>query len=172
MTSELHDELIAMSARWLRRNGFGVVATEISAVGCREQPDAIGFRQSCSAIVEAKASRSDFLADRRKPERSGECLGLGVYRFYICPEGLILPDEIPAGWGLLYAAGRQVTDAIRPDGNGWPPYGGAGDHFRGWVPFQHRSNLDAERSILYSIALRQTKLHTVGDRRPSTRRRP
>ena len=58
-----HDNLTLLGARWLKKQGFAVVATEISAVGSREQPDVVGFRSTCSAIIEAKVSRADFLAD-------------------------------------------------------------------------------------------------------------
>ena len=80
-----HASLVALGARWLKRQGFPIVWTEISAANCREQPDVVGFRTHCSAIIEAKASRSDFLTDRFKPERGGRRAGIGLYRFYICP---------------------------------------------------------------------------------------
>jgi len=54
-----------MGAAWLRKNGFSVVETELTCFGCREQPDVLGFRSSCSAMVEVKISRSDFLADKK-----------------------------------------------------------------------------------------------------------
>ncbi|WP_186214505.1 hypothetical protein [Burkholderia gladioli] len=154
MAGKIHSDLIEWAVRWLRRNGFVVMATEISCLGVREQPDAIGFRSTCSVVLEAKASRADFLADRRKPERAPNANGLGVYRFYICPEGLIQPDELPPGWGLLYVADRKIVEVLRPQGNLWPPYGSGGDT---WATFQHRPNIEAERTVLYSIALRQSK---------------
>lgn len=165
MASEAHDQHTDLAARWLRRNGFGVVATEIAASGCREQPDAIGFRSTCSALVEVKISRTDFFADRSKPERSTPGLGVGVYRFYLCPDGLIHPNELPPGWGLLYAAGGRVQDVIRPQGNLWPAYGSQSTIASGWTVFQHQPNLTAERQLLFSIALRQ-----AGGRVPERRR--
>ena len=27
---------------------------------------------------------------------------LGVYRYYVCPSGLIKPEDIPEGWGLIW----------------------------------------------------------------------
>jgi hypothetical protein len=44
MSSELHDELARIGATWLRRNGRTVVATDLSALGCRERTGVIGFR--------------------------------------------------------------------------------------------------------------------------------
>lgn len=152
MPSAQHDFLVALGARWLRKNGFGVVATELDASGCRERPDVIGFRSSCSAIIEAKISRADFLADAKKPERAG-ALGLGIYRFYLCPRGLIDADELPARWGLLHESDGRIIEVVRPQGNIWPDYG-AGLDIGNWHLFQNEPNTEAERRALYSIARR------------------
>ena len=87
-----HDKLVSMTARWFKRQGFAVVATELASYGNREQPDVYACRQSCSAMAEIKVSRADFFADAKKPERAQG--GLGHYRFYVCPEGMIQPGEL------------------------------------------------------------------------------
>jgi len=45
-----------------------------------------------------------------RTNRSGQAdgAGLGVYRFYLCPVGLIQPEELPPKWGLLYAENGKV----------------------------------------------------------------
>ncbi|WP_152495198.1 adenylosuccinate synthase [Dickeya sp. NCPPB 3274] len=50
-------------------------------------------------------SRSDFLADRKKPHRQEGC-GVGTYRYFMCPEGLITIDDLPDRWGLLWVNSR------------------------------------------------------------------
>lgn len=149
MPSDLHESLADQGVKWFRRQGFGVIAADLAALGCRERADVVAFRSQCCAIIEAKASRADFFADLRKPERMNG--GLGLYRFYICPPGLIQASELPAGWGLIYADGRKVTDVVRPLGNLWP---GPGTMFESWAAFQHQNDSDAERSVLYSISRR------------------
>ncbi|HHZ24246.1 TPA: hypothetical protein HH296_17785 [Xanthomonas vasicola pv. zeae] len=144
-----HAQLVDLGARWVRREGFGVVATEVVAVGCREQADVIGLRATCSAVIEAKASRADFLADWAKPHRHTG--GLGLYRFFACPEGLIDLAELTKGWGLLYATSRSIRAVVRPPGNIWPRRDAAS---AAWEAFQHQSNDSAERSVFYSIARR------------------
>jgi len=62
--------LVDLGGRHAKRLGFSVVGTEVSAVGCREQADVIGFRSSCSLLLEAKCSRADFFVDSRKSERT------------------------------------------------------------------------------------------------------
>ncbi|MYM92406.1 hypothetical protein [Duganella vulcania] len=149
MPSELHNELSTIGAAWLKRNGFAVVATELTALGCRERADVIGFRSQCSATIESKVSRADFLADWEKPHR--EVGGIGLYRFYICPAGQIGADELPARWGLLYVDGKRVTEVARPRGNIWP---GPKGNIAGWAEWQHEVDQDAEPSVLFSISRR------------------
>ncbi|MBV7541964.1 hypothetical protein [Acidovorax sp. sic0104] len=147
----LHSQLVSLGARWLRTNGFSVVAEEITVVGCREQPDVIGFRSTASALIEAKATRGDFLADRCKPERVDGAPGLGLYRFYIAPPGVIEACDLPPRWGLLHAVQGKVVDVVRPQGNLWSPPGeGIGD----WPAFQHAACPERERAVLFSIARR------------------
>lgn len=155
MPSEQHTTLVALGAKWLKKNGFGVVTTELACHGSRERADVIGFRAATSAVIEVKVSRSDFFADRKKPERQGASKGLGVYRFYLCPESLILPTDLPKRWGLLYASKNKVVDVVRPVGNIWPEYGYT--RHEDWAAMQHEPDLAAERGVLYSIARRLSK---------------
>lgn len=151
MAGDVHKLLVTLGERWLKREGFAVVASELVTGRTREQADVIGFRSNCSALIEAKASRSDFLADARKPHRVAG--GLGVYRFYLCPPGVIEVSDLPDRWGLLYAEGRGVRDVLRPTGNGWPS---PGSTFSDWHAFQHEADVDAERGVLFSIARRRS----------------
>lgn len=151
MPSLEHNQLVALGAKWLKKQGFAVVATEITASGSREQPDVIGFRSQCSAVIEAKVSRSDFLADRHKPERAADGKGLGVYRFYLCPVGVIEPLDLPPRWGLLHARGQTVIEVSRPMGNIWPA---PGSQVGNWPDYQHEPCMLKERAVLFSIARR------------------
>ncbi|MCA6998195.1 adenylosuccinate synthase [Dickeya solani] len=108
-----HDELNEIAKRWLLRPESGkgpgckVAFVEVGALGDTERADAWGYRWghgACSVLVESKVSRSDFLADRKKPHRQAG--GLGDYRYYICPEGLITIGDLPERWGLLWVNKR------------------------------------------------------------------
>jgi len=110
-----HDVLCVRAAKWLKSSKgcafamHGVVAT------CAEIPDAMGFKAWDSYLIEVKMSRSDFLRDKKKyHKRTGEG-GMGNYRFYLCPEGLLKPEDMPDGWGLLYATDRKIMVIKRPD---------------------------------------------------------
>jgi len=63
-------------------------------------------------VVECKVSRADFLKDRDKPHRAAGC-GMGRFRYYLCPEGLISPDEILPGWGLVFTSRKHATRVVK-----------------------------------------------------------
>ena len=110
-----HDYLISIALRWLKRPESGkgpgcqLALAEVGGLFGGERCDAYGYRWgygSGSVVVEAKVSRSDFLADAKKPHRNGEVLGMGDFRYYICPEGLINIQDLPNGWGLIWVTKR------------------------------------------------------------------
>tara|TARA_Y100000588_G_scaffold112523_1_gene123429 strand:+ start:81135 stop:81620 length:486 start_codon:yes stop_codon:yes gene_type:complete len=152
MPSKEHEELNIIAAKWLRKNGFGVVATNIGCSLSREVVDAIGFRETCSVLIESKVSRSDFKADMKKPERNGSLKGVGLYRLYICPEGLIKPEELPKGWGLIYVKSKKITQQFFATGNYWLNEDFSEDE--NWGKWQHERDEAAEKSMLFSIARR------------------
>jgi hypothetical protein len=90
----------------------GVVLTELvtSAV---ETPDAIGWAIGgrFSILVEVKVSRADFRKDLRKPFRVRPERGVGQWRYYLAPAGLISAEELPERWGLLERAGGRIIVA-------------------------------------------------------------
>jgi hypothetical protein len=102
-----HSQLVEKAVRWLRRYRCGVVLSE-QACTSGEMPDAIGWKRAChSVLVECKVTRADFLADRAKPCRQKPQQGVGSERFYLTLAGLIRPEELTDGWGLLeYRRGR------------------------------------------------------------------
>lgn len=125
-----HAKLVVMAVRWLRRYRCGVVLSEQACVS-GEMPDAIGWKKAChSVLVESKVSRADFLADRVKPWRQKPETGVGCERYYLVPRGLIGCDELPAGWGLLEACGRDVA-RIKPSAR----------NLRSAIGFQNEMNL-------------------------------
>lgn len=104
-----HAELVDRAVRWLTNSaGCSVAFSELSTGGSWEIPDALGFNCWSSVIVECKCSRSDFRADAGKPFRRNPYLGMGHRRYCMVPDGMILPNEVQDGWGLLYVKGSRV----------------------------------------------------------------
>lgn len=96
-----HKELVFIAYKWAKNNAsVGVVFRELYSIA-GEIPDVIGFGAWHSVLIECKASRADFLKDKKKPHRT-LFKGMGNWRFYCCPKGLIKVEELPAGWGLIY----------------------------------------------------------------------
>lgn len=117
-----HRELCEIGARFLKRpesaNGHGCHFTVIEASCYGENPDVFGIRHGMHGngvgtfLLEAKTSRSDFLADKNKPHRLYPESGMGKYRYYICPTGLIKPDELPEKWGLIYVSEKGICKVV------------------------------------------------------------
>lgn len=113
-----HDELVELGRQWLS-NRSPIVITEIAA--CSESPDVLGFAcsyrkeikgrahyNSGSILIECKASRSDFYADKKKFFRRYPEHGLGCFRYFLTPKGLINSTELPEKWGLMETTGKQI----------------------------------------------------------------
>lgn len=150
-----HADLVSRAVRWLRSNGCRVTLCDPFRANVQygEQPDAIGWRDGLSILVEVKVSRADFLRDSKKRFRANPELGMGDWRFYLAPAGLISVDELPRGWGLLEHEGRSVRRVHGgPKGNVW------------WSDVPFTGNKRNETSMLVS-ALAQPQ-----QRPPVTRR--
>lgn len=94
-----HRDLVMISYKWLLKNGgVGVAFYELKS-SADEIPDVIGFDSWQSTLIECKISRSDFISDKNKSHR---LKGMGNWRFYCCPKGLIKKEELPDKWGLIY----------------------------------------------------------------------
>lgn len=150
MTEYTHSDLVKIAEKWLlQRCGF--VFTELST-GITETPDNIGFRHEASILIECKASWSDFRADRFKIFRKNPWMGVGLFRYFLCPKDLIKPEDLPDKWGLLWVNDKgKVSKKVGPDGNVWS----ANRTFM----FQERNVLN-EMALMYS-ALRRLELQGV-----------
>lgn len=107
-----HKWITEKASKWLKKheqniiipNCSTVVSELTSAVVTGEIPDVIGWCSWTSVLLEVKTSRPDFLRDKKKKFKEQSDLGMGEFRYYICPEGLIDVVELPINWGLLYIA--------------------------------------------------------------------
>ena len=122
-----HDELGVIAGKWLKRNGVSQQVTDgrypasiVTVINKlmynSEYPDVIGFIKMAdwSIIVEVKTSRSDFLRDHNKIVRTSPNFGMGNFRYYCCPDGLIKKEELPDKWGLLYLCKGKIKEIVEP----------------------------------------------------------
>ena len=104
-----HAELVKRAERWLLNQGCAFALTELAAETItRETPDAIGWKDAKAILIECKTSRADFAADQKKWFRRKAADGLGRYRYYLCPKGVLQTEEMPEKWGLLWAYPKQT----------------------------------------------------------------
>jgi hypothetical protein len=139
-----HAELVQRAKRWLvNTKGCGFCLSEMRCYNnSGEIPDAIGWRYASSHLIECKTSRGDFFADAKKIFRRDVRKGIGNYRYYMTEPNLIIPDELPERWGLLYVYKTQVRQIVKPE------------------RFGHKEVPKVERPLLCS-ALR--RVHLQGD---------
>lgn len=108
-----HRELCLLAAQWLRRSKLTspscpYVAVEL-VTASQESPDVFGWNYWATVLIEVKVSRSDFLADSKKSFRQQPEEGVGAFRYYCTPEGLITEADLPDKWGLLWEKDGVIT---------------------------------------------------------------
>lgn len=114
-----HSELVEVAYRWVLKYGScGVAFKELnSAARNAEYPDVIGFGSGDhSLLIECKATRSDFLSDKKKMFRRYPEQGMGKYRYMCCEPELIKVAELPNSWGLIYVIGNIAKCVHNPYG--------------------------------------------------------
>lgn len=140
MKTYTHSELVEAGKRWLT-DKCGCIFCEKKSL-TSEIPDVIGFNSSGSFVLEAKISRSDFFADKRKIIRKNPSKGMGDWRFYIAPKGLVKPSELPEGWGLVECErGKRPIATFNPFGRG--------NIYSAWK--KNPKNESSEYLFMYSI---------------------
>lgn len=147
-----HSELVKIAYRWVLKNGScGVAFRELVCTANGEIPDVIGFGSSHSVLIECKATRSDFLADKKKSFRINPSIGMGKIRYFCCPKDLIKVDELPDGWGLIYVNDDGKAIRVHRPTSTHPDY----PHMK-W-DYYHQHNIKAENALMYS-ALRRLQI--------------
>ena len=130
-----HKQACRRMAGWLKMTkNHKVVITELSTAA-GETPDVLSFHNGCSTtLIEVKVSRSDFLADKHKTFRRDTERGMGMYRYFAAPKGMLKADEMPEGWGLYEFDDRFVTEIKKSE--------------------RHTPNRDSEIIVLVSVMRR------------------
>lgn len=143
-----HRELVEIGYRWVM-NRCAFAFKELTCINS-EIADVIGFNSSGTFLLEAKVSRADFLKDKKKPFRLNPCMGLGDWRFFIAPKGMIKVDELPELWGLIEVNEKGKATVTHN------PFG-IGNFYSRWK--RNEKSIQAETNLMFS-ALR--RLHLRG----------
>lgn len=151
MSNVTHDDLVIRAEKWLITQGCNVTMRDHCHIKAEngEMPDAIGWKQgkrkkNTSILIECKVSRSDFLVDKKKKFRAEPELGIGEWRFYMCPPDVIKVEDLPDKWGLLYATDKTIQQIY-----GVPK----GKRYGVFKPFR-KYNYKAQETLLIAAARR------------------
>jgi len=140
--TETHKALCKLGAKWLQRHQRNITVPNCRTVAVdmvtieSETPDVIGWSSGSSVMIEVKVGRGDFLKDYKKVFRQVPKMGVGEFRYYLCPSGLIKESELPDKWGLLYVTEKNKIEIVKA------------------AKYQ-QSNLKSERNMLLSLIRRQ-----------------
>ena len=141
-----HSELVEIGYKWcMSRCAFAF--KELVTLNS-ETPDVLGFNSSGTFLLEAKCSRGDFLADKKKHFRQYPFQGVGDWRFFICEKGLISIKDLPDFWGLIEVNENKKAKVSHN------PFG-KGNIYSSWEGFE--KNEKAERAMMYSALRRLSK---------------
>ncbi|MES3674623.1 hypothetical protein QC589_01570 [Halomonas elongata] len=105
-----------------------------------------------------KVSRADFLADSKKRHRHAG--GVGSWRYFMCPEGLISADELPVGWGLLWVNKRGH---VKPQA-GPVVQRHHGPYAEALIEWRHDTDHDREQYVLVKLLSRVGDVEEMNNR--------
>ena len=116
-----HGRLCEVGRKWVLRTlsqkggEMSLAFTEVGTSRGREMPDVYAFdTHGESTVLEIKTSRSDFNADKSKPFRANPDQGMGDFRYYMCPKGLIKESDLAGTkWGLIWVYPSGMCKVIR-----------------------------------------------------------
>lgn len=111
-----HKQLVDRAKRWLLgHNGGCTIAVGELVTSAGEIPDAIGFMVGggISVLLECKISRADYLKDKNKIYRLQKEYGMGNFRYFFTPKGLLPLEDIPEKWGLLELSEHDMVRIIK-----------------------------------------------------------
>lgn len=113
--SPTHKTLVRRISFWFKNRHQSCIVMSEFVTSAQEIPDVLVMQSGAhSVLIECKASRSDFLSDKNKFFRRQEDYGMGDKRYYAASMGMIKPEELPDGWGLLEVGERQIRETVEP----------------------------------------------------------
>ena len=71
------------------------------------------MKRADPCVHEVKVSRADFLSDLAKPEKRTSYAAIARALYYVTPAGLIKPEELPPGAGLLQESAPGKFEQIK-----------------------------------------------------------
>lgn len=104
MEGDVHKKLKVIGMKFLKTKVTDLVCVEVKYKNIRSIADAVGLnlKRSEVRIIEAKATRSDYIRDKKLMDLEQSYYKHCHYFYIICPENVIQLDEIPKEYGVLW----------------------------------------------------------------------
>lgn len=101
---EIHKRLKQVALKYLKEKITDLVCTEVPFGNAYSVADAVGinFKREEVRIIECKATKKDFLRDKKLFGQKTSYFYHAHYAYIMCPTDVIQPEEIPYGYGLLW----------------------------------------------------------------------
>ena len=118
---ELHARLKVVAMAFLKRACVDLVSAEAKFRNMRSRSDvcAVNLKRKEVRVVEVKATRADYLRDKKLFKLETSYYPHCTYFYLMTPPGVVLPEEVPKEVGLLVVdEANGVTVARRPVKNG------------------------------------------------------
>lgn len=82
----------------------------IDLLALRRPPKRTDIGPLETLAIEVKVTRADFLSDVKNPHKQAAWRAAATRHAYAVPAGLVKPDEVPDGCGLIYVKAHGSTD--------------------------------------------------------------
>lgn len=108
----VHKQLKAVGMKWIKEKVTDVVCREVKYKNMRSIADVVGInlKRREVRILEAKASKADYVRDKKLLELDYSYYKHCHYFYIICPDNIIQPDDVPKEYGLLWV--NIVTNEV------------------------------------------------------------
>lgn len=101
---EVHAHLKKLALHFLKSKVTDIVGTEVDFKNAYSVADAVGcnLKRKEVRVIEVKATKGDFLRDKKLFGEKTSYFVHAHYSYIMCPTGVILSEELPYGYGLIW----------------------------------------------------------------------
>lgn len=112
---DIHKHLKRLALYWLKEKVADLVANEVEFANAYSVADAVGLnlKRREVRVIEVKVTKSDFLRDKKLFGDKTSYFLHAHYSYIMCPTGVIQPDEVPYGYGLLWVDEYDKIEMVK-----------------------------------------------------------
>ena len=104
MEGPIHKKLKALGMKWLKEKCVDIATREVKYKNMRSVADVVGInlKRKEVRILEAKATRADYMRDKKLMDLDKSYYKHCNYFYIICPKDVLQLDDVPKEYGLLW----------------------------------------------------------------------